>query len=61
MDKLTDAQLDALFKVQNADSLLAALRAIYEQGCDWGQANPLVTVIDVPAASSSTVSTSTTV
>ena len=49
MDQLTDAQLDALFKAGNAESLPAALQAVYQAGINWGWANPPVTVIDVPA------------
>ena len=50
MDKLTDDQLEALFKAGHADSLSTGLRSVYEAGVSWGWNNPLTVVIDAPAA-----------
>ena len=50
MDELTDDQLDALFKVGNAESLQTALRSIYQAGVNYGWANPQTVTLDVPAA-----------
>ena len=49
-DKLTDDQLEALFKSGHADSLSVGLRSVYEAGVSWGWDNPLTVTVDVPAA-----------
>ena len=50
MDKLTDDQLEALFKEGHADSLSTGLRYVFDAGVLWGLNNPATVTVDVPTA-----------
>ena len=61
MNRLTDAQLEALYKAIHAESHTQALRAVYEQGILWGQEYPDVVVVTTPDVSDVVLSVSTSV